>query len=68
MNPELKSLLAKGFKYFYAVTLFAFFISILMLISYLGLKKEIDWNGALILYSILIPAMLIFRFIRKKMK
>ncbi|EPR73766.1 hypothetical protein ADIWIN_1228 [Winogradskyella psychrotolerans RS-3] len=66
MNPELKSLLAKGFKYFYGVTLLAFFVATLMLISYIGMKKDIDWNGALILYGILIPALLIFRFMSKK--
>jgi hypothetical protein len=68
MNSELKSLLAKGFKYFYAVTLLAFFVSTLMLISYLGMGKKIDWNGALILYGILISALLIFRFMSKKLK
>ncbi|APY06861.1 hypothetical protein BWZ20_00475 [Winogradskyella sp. J14-2] len=68
LNPVLKSLLVKGFKYLYAFALFTFFISILMLVSYLGLKKEIDWNGALILYSILVPALLIFRIISKKLK
>jgi len=68
MNPELKSLLAKGFHYFYAVLLFTFFISILLLIASLGLKKEIDWNGVLILYGILMPALLIFKLISRKLK
>jgi hypothetical protein len=68
MNPELKSLLAKGFKYFYAITLFTFFISVLMLIARLGMKKEIDWNGVLILYGILIPALLVFKLISRALK
>lgn len=68
MNPELKSLLARGFKYFYAVTLITFFISILILIARLGMKKEVDWNGVLILYGILIPTLFIFKLISKKLK
>jgi hypothetical protein len=68
MNSKLKSIITKIFYYVYAFLLFAFAISILMLMGYLGMKKTIDWNGALILYGILIPALIIFRMISRKLK
>ena len=68
MNSKLKSILIKIFYYVYAFLFFVFAISILMLMGYLFINKTIDWNGALILYGILIPALLIFRMISRKLK
>lgn len=68
MNSRLKSILTKIFYYIYAFLYFTFAISILMILGYLFIEKTIDWNGVLILYGILIPALLIFRIISSKLK
>ncbi len=68
MNSRLKYILTKIFYYVYAFLYFSFAISILMLLGYLFVEKTINWNGVLILYGILIPALLIFRIISGKLK
>ena len=68
MNSKLKSLLTTIFFYLYAALLFGFAISVLMLISYVGLKKELDWNGIYLLFGILIPILILMEFIKRKIK
>lgn len=67
MNAEVKSLLARAFNYFYAISLLCFFVSILILIGNLGMRKNINWNGVLIFYSIVTPFMLISKIISNKL-
>jgi len=68
MKLTLKSIFTKLFYCVYFLLIFAFAISILILISYMFIDETIDWYGALILYGILIPVLLIFKTISKKLK
>jgi len=66
IDPQIISLLIKAFNYFYAALLLAFFVSTLILVGDIGMRKNIDWNGVLLLYSILIPSMLVLKLIIRK--
>lgn len=68
MNSKLKSILTTFFYYLYAALLFGFAIAILMVISYVGLKKDLDWNGVYLLFGILIPILILMKFIKRKIK
>ncbi len=54
--------------YFYAWLLFMLVISILMLVAYLWMGKEINWSNVLIAYGLTIPITVMVRNYVKKQK
>ncbi len=68
MNSKLKSILTKTFYYLYAALLFEFAILVLMLISNVGLEKEVNWNRVYISFGILVPVLILMKVLAKKLE